>query len=341
MLKNYIAYVRVSTTKQFIHGVSITEQRRAITQYAALQQLNIIDWYEEIQSAARGRRPVFREMLKVLKRHHYGLIMHKIDRGARNLRDWADIGDLIDEGIDVRFAHDNLDLDTRGGRLTADIQAVIAADYIRNLKEEVRKGIQGRLEQGLYPFRAPRGYLNRGGGKVKVPDPIVAPLIVIAFRRYATGTYTLKRLMDELSIIGLSSPNGKALTPTTLSRILRRPFYVGEYKIRGVNYQGQHQPLISGDLFNSVQRILRLRRVNRCLHNVFRYSRQLECKTCHKHLIGERQKGRVYYRCHNCRGISVREDRVSDLLGRVEATFILPTGLKAELVPFDQFYSGL
>nr|SPS05225.1 protein of unknown function [Candidatus Nitrotoga fabula] len=103
MLKNYVAYVRVSTTKQFIHGVSIAEQRRAITQYATLQQLNIIDWYEEIQSAARGRRPVFREMLKALKRHHYGLIMHKIDRGARNLRDWADIGDLIDEGIDVRF----------------------------------------------------------------------------------------------------------------------------------------------------------------------------------------------------------------------------------------------
>ncbi len=58
---------------------------------------------------------------------------------------WADIGDLIDAGIDVRFAYNNLDLDKRGGRLTADIQAVIAADYIRNLKEEVRKGIQDRL----------------------------------------------------------------------------------------------------------------------------------------------------------------------------------------------------
>lgn len=35
-------------------------------------------------------------------------------------------------------------------QLTADIQAVIAADYIRNLREETIKGINGRLKQGLY-----------------------------------------------------------------------------------------------------------------------------------------------------------------------------------------------
>jgi hypothetical protein len=41
----------------------------------------------------------------------------------------------------VHFANDSLDLNTRGGRLSADIQAVVAADYIRNLREEAKKGI--------------------------------------------------------------------------------------------------------------------------------------------------------------------------------------------------------
>jgi hypothetical protein len=41
----------------------------------------------------------------------------------------------------VHFANDSLDLNTRGGRLSADIQAVVAADYIRNLREEAKKGV--------------------------------------------------------------------------------------------------------------------------------------------------------------------------------------------------------
>ena len=37
--------------------------------------------------------------------------MHKIDRSARNFSDWARIGELVDSGIDVHFAHESLDLD--------------------------------------------------------------------------------------------------------------------------------------------------------------------------------------------------------------------------------------
>ncbi|WP_129590232.1 hypothetical protein [Roseovarius nitratireducens] len=40
-----------------------------------------------------------------------------------------DIGDAIDQGLTVRFAQDDLDMLTRGGQLSAEIRAVIAADY--------------------------------------------------------------------------------------------------------------------------------------------------------------------------------------------------------------------
>src|SRR3954466_10798335 len=105
------------------------------------------------------------------------VIMHKIDRSARNLRDWSDLGELIDRGIAVHFAHESIDLTSRGGRLSADIQAVVASDYIRNLRDEVRKGFYGRLKQGLYPIPAPLGYRNEGGGKPKSIDPVAGPLV--------------------------------------------------------------------------------------------------------------------------------------------------------------------
>lgn len=74
-------------------------------------------------------------MMQALKNGQaQGVIIHKIDRSARNLKDWAGLGELIDRGVQVHFAHEAIDLHSRGGRLLADIQAVVAADYIRNLR---------------------------------------------------------------------------------------------------------------------------------------------------------------------------------------------------------------
>src|SRR5438477_379844 len=132
----------------------------AITRYAARQTLTVSQWFEDQQTAAKSGRPVWNQMLKLLRRNKaQGVVIHKIDRSARNLRDWADLGEFIDQGVEVHFANESLDLASRSGRLSADIQAVVAADYIRNLREEAKKGIYGRLKQGLYPFRSPIGYL--------------------------------------------------------------------------------------------------------------------------------------------------------------------------------------
>src|SRR2546425_801223 len=195
-MKKFFGYIRVSTPKQGEHGVSLQEQRDAIIRYAQRFELMIIAWFEERETAAKRGRPVFNRMMNLLRTGKAdGLIVHKIDRSARNLKDWADLGDLIDQGIDVHFANESLDLTSRGGRLSADIQAVVAADYIRNLREEARKGFYGRLKQGLYPLPAPLGYINRGKGKPKEIDSIQGPLVLQAFELYATGQFSLDTLL--------------------------------------------------------------------------------------------------------------------------------------------------
>lgn len=337
MTKQYIAYTRVSTARQRIQGVSLTEQSRAIREYAARHDLDIIDWFNEIKSAAKRGRPVFDEVMSKLRNMNStnGLILHKVDRGARNLRDWASIGEAIDLGIDVRFAHDDFDMTTRGGRLAADIQAVIAADYIRNLREEVRKGIQGRLRQGLYPLRAPRGYRDCGGGRVKRPDPVAAPLIIAAFERYVTGQYTYRALAEELAVQGLVRSNGKPLSPDAMAHILTNPFYVGKMRMTGRTYQGIHQPLIDQSLFDQVQRIRRQRATPKLRKHQLRYQRQLICRSCNSFLTGEQQKQHVYYRCHRCPGVSVREDRVLD--GHSKSAFRVAPECSKKLAPYQKF----
>jgi site-specific DNA recombinase len=225
-MKNVYAYIRVSTVKQGETGSSLNEQRVAIEAYARRHELTISEWFEEKETAAKRGRTVFNRMLSLLlKERASGVIIHKIDRSARNLRDWADLGGLIDKGTDVHFAHESLDLRSRGGRLAADIQAVVAADFIRNLRDEVRKGFLGRLRQGLYPLPAPVGYIDQGRGLPKLPDPAMAPLVQQAFRLYGTGQYNLFTLGTELHRLGLRNKRGGRVTRNGLSTLLNNEFY--------------------------------------------------------------------------------------------------------------------
>lgn len=318
-MKQYFAYIRVSTIKQGQTGTSLTEQCEAINRFAERNSLKIVHEYEEQETAAKRGRAVFSEMIKAVKRGSaVGIIMHKIDRSARNLRDWAELGELIDGGVEVHFVNENLDLHSRGGRLSADIQAVVAADYIRNLREEVIKGIYGQLKQGFYPMPAPIGYLNCGKGKVKQVDPERGSLIGQAFATYSTGNIGLQELTRQMEHTGLQTKTGRRIGKSEWALILRNPFYAGIMRIKksGETFVGKHEALVSQKLFDRVQALMDGKLSgNKRVHD-HQFRRLLKCAGCGNFLVGEKQKGRIYYRCHTleCSQKSVREDAVEDTL---------------------------
>ncbi len=318
-------YIRVSTAKQGTHGVSLIEQKAAIERYAGHTGITITEWFEERETAAKRGRPVFSRMLGLLRsKKASGVVIHKIDRSARNLKDWADLGELIDAGVQVHFAADSLDLASRGGRLSADIQAVVAADYIRNLREEAKKGIYGRLKQGFYPLPAPVGYLDQGAAKVKEPDPSSASLIRRAFELYATGNYSLRTLVPVLHDLGLRTRRGGQLSINALATILDNPFYCGVIRMQrsGQTFNGLHAPIVPAALFQRVQDVLHGKAVGKARKHDWRYRRSIHCGLCERTLSGERQKGRVYYRCHtrDCPTKGIREAAVEDALRALYAT---------------------
>ena len=318
-MKTCFGYIRVSTLKQG-EGVSLQEQKDAIEVFASRQNLHVVEWFEEKETAAKGGRPVFNKMLRELRRGKAtGLIMHKIDRSARNLKDWAIVSELPDQGIQVYVATESLDFNSRGGRLTADMLAVIAADFIRNLREECRKGIRGRLKQGLYPFRAPIGYLDNGRGQPKTPCPQKAPLIRELFELYGSGQHSMRSLKAEVNHRGLRNHGGRPLSLHGIETILNNPFYTGLIEIKRTNetYKGIHDPLISATLFRRVQDI----KSGRCGPKVTRHNHRFQglfrCGLCNRPMSPELQKGRVYYRCQGraCATKTVREDVLDRHIG--------------------------
>ena len=292
-------YIRVSTAKQG-EGVSLMAQKEAIQSFAERNALIVTKWFEETETAAKSGRPIFLSMIKQLnKGDARNLVIHKIDRSARNLADWAKIGELSDAGINIHFATESLDFRSRGGRLTADIQAVIAADYIRNLREETIKGLNGRLKQGYYPWRSPVGYIDNGGGEVKTINPASSPLIIQAFELYASGKYTMVTLTMEMRIRGLKNKNGGPVTQTGIETILANPFYIGliYIKRRNETYKGNHKAIISTGLFQMVQDVKASRHIKKKTKRYFAYRSIFTCKNCTRSMVPDLQKGHVYYRC--------------------------------------------
>ncbi len=68
---------------------------------------------------------------------------------------------------------------------------------------------------------------------------------------------------------------------------------------------------MSSSLYNEVQYLLDGKRTHLRQHNLFLFRLLIRCEHCKLYLVGERQKGHVYYRCHRklCPISCIREER--------------------------------
>ena len=117
------------------------------------------------ESARSANRPGLQKMLAYLTqdgRIDY-VIVHKLDRLARNRADDVEINRAFDEaGVRLVSTSENID-QTPGGMLLHGIMSSIAEFYSRNLAAEVVKGLGEKARADSTIGRAPLGYLNKQG----------------------------------------------------------------------------------------------------------------------------------------------------------------------------------
>ncbi len=324
--KNVYGYIRVSTLKQG-NGVSLEVQKADISRFAESRGYGIIGWFEEKKSASKGFRPEFNRMIgQLYNREADGFIAHKIDRMMRNRHDWAVINELIDGGCEVLSA-DGTTLDDVNGRFMGDIQAAVATRYSSNLAEEAKKGLYGRLKQGYYPFLAPLGYTDNGGGELKTIDPVKAPLVKQLFDLYTKQGYTVRKLVDEMYARGLRNTRGNRLPKNSIIKILKNPFYTGIMEVKGQQFKGNHEPIITMQTYRKAQEVMAGKTNTKVRKHNFLYRKMLNC-ACGYKLIGELQKGNVYYRCQTrgCPTKSLREGTVDLFIGNMLKSISMGNG---------------
>ncbi len=278
--------------------------------------------YEDVETAKRAGRTSFGEMIRYLKANKKcrTILVEKTDRLYRNIRDWVTVDELH---VDVHLVKEGTVLTDKARsseKFMHGIRVLMAKNYIENLGEETSKGMLEKARQGLYPSQAPLGYSNnRETGSIE-PDPERASLIKQIFEAYAVGNLSIQGASQLGHRIGLRSRKGALVYKAAMAIILANPIYTGEFRWRGVVYQGKHKPIISRELFNQVQDLLHDRHRGGPSKRDIAFRGLLKCGQCGCAICGEVKKERyVYYHCTHskgdCRQAAISEPNLSKLLG--------------------------
>lgn len=344
-----VLYARVSTTDQAEKQLSIPAQLEAMRQYAATQGWRVVrEFLEPGVSARTAERPSLQALLAMVRddEARVGVVLvHKIDRLARNVYDHANIRAALGQrGIRLVSCTENLD-DSISGQLVENIMASIAQFYSANLSEEVKKGMKQKVLQGGWPHRPPRGYVvveSATGNRIEL-HPTDAPLMARAFELYGTGWWSLKQTASALFADGLRGETGQPISHAHLRRLLSNSFYAGRVRWQNTEARGNHPPLVSQELFEKVQDVLRTRSQNPgprgSVIRGFSLRGIAMCAKCAGRMTGERHGKWRYYRCSRqtykrslCEARYCNVDRVETDLQRICRGVHIDGGLAEQIV---------
>ncbi len=310
-----IIYVRVSSEEQ-TYNFSLAGQEKSCRELANREGLKILEIFrEEGVSAKTLGRPALARMQRycLSNRDKVGyLIIYKVDRFARNSLDYHTIRKFFkDYGVELKSATENIE-NTPQGKFSESILAA-QAEYDNAVRSErTTAGMRMRASEGYWPTGAPWGYKNIivNERKIIIPHPERAPIVKFIYEEYSRGTITFRELARKIrKTTNARSKHDLQISKQLVYRILRNPAYYGRVVIPklGVDVLGKHTPIISEELYEQTQWIMRggdkSRKAPRNRNNPDFPLRGLKCGYCWRHMTGGFVKGRTkkyaYYSCIN------------------------------------------
>ena len=335
----YFLYVRKSTDEDDRQVLSLESQLNELREYARKENLEIVTEFIESKTAKVPGRPIFNKMIeKIELGGPWGILAWHPDRLARNSVDGGKIIYLVDTGKIGSLKFPTFWFDsTPQGKFMLNIAFGQSKYYVDNLSENIKRGIRQKLRRGEMPSLAPVGYLNEPRLRNIVKDPERWPIVKQLFESYATGKYLLNDLPKLSLSLGLvSRRRGKPLALSKFKEILRNPFYYGVFRHKGELYQGTHEPIISKQLFDKVQEVLKAKGKPRKSKELkpFVFRGVFTCGECGRSITAEKQVkpsglAYTYYRCTKkniiCHQKYIEERELVKQLNAIIQKVALPT----------------
>ena len=328
-----VGYFRVSTKEQAEKNNSLPVQEGKFNDHCSRNGLPILKTFLDKQSARTAERTKFQEMLAFCRKNRGKVscvVVADLSRLARNVADQGQtITELSKLGIKlVSIDEPNLD-DTAAGKLSRNIIGSMSQFFSDSLSEKTKDRMRAAVKAARFIWVSPVGYLNarNGSGSIIKLDSERAALVHKGFELIATGGYSADDALRTITAIGLTTRKNRPVPRQTWYAMVRNPLYAGWVKSADLLVRGVHQPIVSQELFDTVQDVLagrsRTAQPRQSIHPEFPLRQFVRCTKCGKGLTGGIIKKKfLYYWCYTkgCRDVLVSK---SDL----ERSFIMTLGM--------------
>ena len=226
----------------------------------------------------------------------------------------------------VISATENIAEDSTGILLESLLEGY-AEFYSAELSEKVLRGhTENALKCKYNGGTIPLG-LTIDHNRKYVLDPIVAPLVLDAFKLYSDGM-TAKQTANKLYEKGLQTKAGKPLRVDRVIAMLRNRKYIGEYRYRDIVHENAIPPIVPVKLFDEVQERLDKNKKAparfKAREDFYLLTTKLFCGRCGAYMVGESGTGRNgihrYYKCvsakknQGCKKKSAKKDWIEEII---------------------------
>ncbi len=240
---------------------SLDAQREACEAYIASQKAEgwvaVRERYDDGGfSGGTLERPGLQQLLADVE---HGLVdvivVYKIDRLSRSLMDFAKLVEAFDRN-DVTFVSvtQAFNTTTSMGRLTLNILLSFAQFEREVIGERIRDKFAASRKRGMWM-----------GGFVPMGYDVADRKLVINEAEAATVRHMFQRFVDlgsatlltrELVAQGVVNKRGKPIDKGFLYKLFRNRVYIGEAVHKGISYPGEHEAIITPELWDRVHAIL-------------------------------------------------------------------------------------
>ena len=255
-------YTRVSTDEQTDREYnSLHAQRDACEAYVASQQADgwmlLRDHYDDGGfSGGTLERPALRRLLADIEEDRVQIVVvAKIDRLSRSLMDFAKLVEVFDRhNVTFVSVTQSFNTTTSMGRLMLHVMLSFAEFEREVIGERIRDKFAASRSRGMWMGGSvPLGYDVRDR-KLVVNETEAAKVrrIFQGFVAIGSATKLAKVLRDE----GLTTKRGRPIDKGDIYKLLNARVYRGEVVHKANVYPGEHQGIVSCELWDAAHTIL-------------------------------------------------------------------------------------
>lgn len=310
---NYIeevaGYIRVSHQEQKLHGISLDAQVHKLTEYAAKNNMKIVEWYKDEGVSGRKlirKRPELQRMIQDAQKGRFKrIIFIKLDRFFRSVAEYHECMKAIAPVI-WTATEESYDLSTANGRMLVNMKLTVAemeADQggerisiVNEYKVQTGQPLSGSMKFGF----AIATDENTKRKKI-IRDPEVEDIV------FDLISYVLTHQSKRKAVVYLYTKYNVSMSYNSMSRLLADTMLYGAYR----DNPSYCEAYIDKPTFDKLQEVTtRNIKDNTAENREYIFAGIMKCPNCGNRLAGgnyhnKKTNGTVYYykkyRCANCK----------------------------------------